>query len=212
MKERPILFSGAMARALLTGEKTQTRRALKAQPPVRTRKIGTYHHPDPRPHFWAMDNDALLDWSVPCPYGQPGDRLWVRETWQHANHPFDPYQDHVPVFYRADYLDDPHGPDGELSPEGRYREWRPSIHMPRAASRITLEITGVRVERLHNIKERDVHAEGCVIEDRHMHGYCAGEYLPPCLRAWRDLWASINGADSWNANPWVWVLDFRRIR
>ncbi|ABO57458.1 hypothetical protein LA345_00745 [Burkholderia vietnamiensis] len=213
MKERPILFSGPMVRAILEGRKTQTRRPVKSQPPAETRDVFTFHHPDPRTHFWAFDVGSLLDWAQPCPYGEVGDRLYVRETWQHSNHPFGPYDADCLVFYRADYLDDPQGPDGEKSPEGKYRDWRPSIHMPRAASRITLEITGVRAERLQSISESDARAEGVTIEEHHMRGYCAGAYRPPSIRAFHDLWDSLNAArgHGWDANPWVWVIEFRRI-
>lgn len=213
MRERPILFSAPMVRAILAGSKTQTRRIVKPQPPSSTVSVNLYHHPDPRPHFWAADGGALLDWAQPCPYGAPGERLWVRETWQHANHPFGPYQDGAPVFYRADYHDDPHGPDGELSPQGKYREWRPSIHMPRTACRLELEITDVRVERLNEISEADARAEGCPFT------WDGKQYEPPPpeVDSWQGygrasfslLWSQINGADSWTANPWVWVVEFR---
>jgi hypothetical protein len=131
-----------------------------------------------------------------CPYGQPEDRLWVRERW--AYHP-----DFPDLARRAIYRADPeceHDAD----------RWRPSIHMPRWASRISLEITGVRVERLQSISERDSRAEGVTIEPHHSRGYCAGEFLPPEMRAYRDLWETINGPGSWEANPWVWVIEFRR--
>ena len=224
MRERPILFSAPMVRAILAGNKTQTRRIVKPQPPSSTVSVNLYHHPDPRPHFWAADGGALLDWAQPCPYGAPGERLWVRETWQHANHPFGPYQEGAPVFYRADYHDDPHGPDGELSPQGKYREWRPSIHMPRTACRLVLEITGVRVERLHTISEDDAVAEG-IPEDSPPCEQCGdcgwlcigGEPqqcdAPGCgdgaVDGYRALWEQINGVGSWQANPWVWVVEFR---
>lgn len=194
MRERPILFSGPMARALLDGRKTQTRRVIKHQPPVQTTAVSGWHHPDPRPHFFAAADGEFLDWSAPCPYGQPGDCLWVRETWQHEAFPHGPYRPGAHVYYRADYLDDPHGPDGERSPEGKYRSWRPSIHMPRAASRILLEITTVRVERLGEISEGDARAEGV-----------------QSVAEFKELWSSINGPGSWDANPWVWCISFRRI-
>lgn len=198
-RERPILFSGPMVRAILSGQKTQTRRAVRLNDAGRAQLAGKQWHIDD-PHV-----------TLACPYGQPGDRLWVRETWQHANHPDGPYRPGVPVHYRADYFDDPHGPDGERSPGGKYRAWRPSIHMPRAASRITLEITGVRVERLQDTSETDALAEGVTIEEHHKHGYCSGEALPPAVRAFRELWESINGAGTWAANPWAWVMEFRRV-
>ena len=212
MKERPILFSGQMVRAILDGSKTQTRREYKAG----------------NGRIWPNRNDrpGMKQIIRNCPYGQPGDRLWVRETWQHANHPFGPYLPDTPVFYRADYLNDPHGPDGELSPEGKYRVWRPSIHMPRTASRITLEVTGVRVERLQDMEgqapypgESSAMAEGV---NRIDHG--RGDFYFSAFRnqphpknwndpvdAFRELWESINGPGSWDINPWVWVVEFKRI-
>jgi hypothetical protein len=213
MTERPILFSGPMVRAILEGRKTQTRRVVRHQPPAATREVFTFHHPDPRTHYCAFDGGSLLDWSHPCPHGEIGDRLYVRETWQHSNHPFGPYESDCLVFYRADYLDDPLGPDLERSADGIRREWRPSIHMPRAAARITLEITGVRVERLQSISESDARAEGVAIEEHHTRGYCAGAYRPPSIRAFHDLWDSLNAArgHGWDVNPWVWVVEFRRI-
>ncbi|UTV56389.1 hypothetical protein NLX30_08780 [Burkholderia arboris] len=140
----------------------------------------------------------------------------MRETWQHGNHPFGPYDADCLVFYRADYLDDPHGPDGEKSPEGKYRDWRPSIHMPRAASRITLEITGVRAERVQAISENDAIAEGingpmCATAvgrapSRH-------ELLPAAVHGYAHLWNSLNAArgHGWDVNPWVWVVEFKRL-
>jgi hypothetical protein len=201
MTERPILFSGPMVRAILDDRKIQTRRPVKLQPPAATREVITFHHPDPRTHFWAFDGGSLLDWAHPCPYGNVGDRLYVRETWQHSNHPFGPYEPDCTVFYRADYLDDPLGPDLERSADGIRRQWRPSIHMPRAASRITLEVTGVRVERLQSISDDDAFAEGSP-EDA------------TWPRDWyRDLWNDLNAerGHGWDANPWVWVVEFKRL-
>lgn len=181
MKARPILMNGAMVRATLDGSKTQTRRVMSER------------H---RYHFIEASGDLEL-----CPYGVPGDRLYVRETWQHSNHPLGPYDDDCLVFYRADYLDDPHGADGEKSPEGRYRTWRPSIHMPRSASRILLEVTAIRVERLQDISEADAWAEGCSQDATWPRDW----YL--------DLWDSLKPAAgfTWADNPWVWVVEFKRI-
>jgi len=192
-----------MVRALLDCSKTQTRRIVKPQPPAEAKDVFTFHHPDPRTHFYGFDGEALMDWAQPCPYGEAGDRLYVRETWQHSNHPCGPYEDDCIVFYRADYLDDPLGPDLERSADGIRRQWRPSIHMPRAASRIALEVTGVRVERLHDITDADALAEGVDRTNTSIPGYARDRFI--------RLWTSINGNESWDANPWVWVIEFRKI-
>lgn len=217
MKERPILMNGAMVRATLrdADPKTQTRRVVTPQPPDGTREVITFHHPDPRTHYWAFDGCSLMDWSQPCPYGEIGERLYVRETWQHSNHPLGPYDQDCDVFYRADYLDDPLGADLERSADGIRRQWRPSIHMPRTASRITLDITGLRVERLQEISEADAIAEGIYRFSGEGCGFKwqRGEQEYDTAReAFRELWDSLaaSGAD-WNANPWVWVVAFRRI-
>lgn len=205
-----------MARALLDGTKTQTRRIVKPWNPP----ISISNKPMP------ADVEYLPDFTCyrsTCPYGQPGDRLYVRETWQHSNFPSGPYDADCAVFYRADYMDDPHGPDGEKSPEGRYRFWRPSIHMPRAASRILLEVVSVRVERLQAISYDDAVAEGIErVENNFGNGpaYCDYRMSDPCdtaewfnspVDSYRSLWEQINGADSWDANPWVWVVEFKRV-
>ena len=148
VRERPILFSAPMVRAILDGSKTQTRRVVKGF------ALELLQPDDFRPDYVALPENAL------SPFGFAGDRLWVRETWQHSNYPLGPYDDDCLVFYRADYLDDPHGPDGEKSPEGKYRAWRPSIHMPRSAARTLLDVTGVRIERLNAISDEDCIAEG----------------------------------------------------
>ncbi|WP_321914789.1 hypothetical protein [Paraburkholderia sp. J11-2] len=200
MRERPILFSGVMVRAILDGRKTQTRRIVK-QSHISSTEIRR----DGEGELWMRD-------TYHCPHGQPGDRLWVRETWQHSNHPFGPYEPACDVFYRADYLDDPLGPDLEKSPDGIRRQWRPSIHMPRAASRITLEVSAVRGERLHHVNEIDARAEGCppswldAGDNKTVH---CGE--PTYRNGFARLWRDIHGGSSWQANPWVWVISFRRI-
>ncbi|WP_342705202.1 hypothetical protein OHZ10_29430 [Burkholderia arboris] len=209
MTERPILFSGPMVRALLEGRKTQTRRVMKHQPPddVAPITIARYHptivdrHGDQAPGpeiFGAFSDDG--DWGCKSPFGEPGDRLWVRETHSVRISPKDATDGRGRAWYHVDCPDAP-------------VRWKPSIHMPRWASRITLEITGVRAERLHGISEADARAEGVTIEDRHTVGYCAGEHLPPSIRAFRELWDGLNAArgHGWEANPWVWVIDFRRI-
>lgn len=210
-RERPILFSAPMVRALLAGTKTQTRRVVKPQPKLVTdlweptvggdRWIGTGPSP--------ATGGTRQTWGwAPCPYGRPGDRLWVRET--HLNwwkldpaNPAGPRLfSHVAAFAADGY---------ELEPGER---WIPSIHMLRAASRILLEITGVRVERLQDISEADAIAEG--IERREdacgdWKHYCDSGTSVDAVSSYRSLWESINGEASWRANPWVWVVEFRRI-
>ncbi len=184
MKERPILFSAPMVRALLDGSKTQTRRVVKPTPEwIGQSGVLSYRGRVGLPH-------AL------CPYGQPGDRLWVRETHMDLG---------ACYLYRADAE-----AEQERAIVAPRQLWRPAIHMPRAASRITLEITGVRVERLQDISEDDALAEGCsstaiVHEDGEDYtGHYASE-------EYQVLWESINGPGSWDANPWVWVVEFKRL-
>lgn len=197
MKERPILLNVEMVRAVLGGRKTQTRRIMKVQPdsPGYGLRFITesFNNRDTGKYFWSQSDGCGINKprSKPfsCPFGAVGDRLWVRETWARYN--ID--QDTHDIAYRATTPDD-------WPKEGR---WRPSIHMPRWASRITLEITGVRVERLKCISEEDARAEGaptecCVIGDKHFLGF-------------RTLWRSIYGEESWQANPWVWVIEFKRV-
>lgn len=185
MKERPILFSGPMVRALLAGTKTQTRRVVKPQP--------------------------AGEWAVPgktaCPYGQPDDRLWVRETWMDLQGTGVQLASKSRYAYGADTI------AGSWDDECRIAyglKWKPSIHMPRAACRITLEITGVRVERLQDISADDARAEGC--PDKPVPG-AEQASVDAFARQWYgDLWEQINGPGSWDANPWVWVVEFRVMK
>lgn len=204
MKERPILFSAPMVRALLAGEKTQTRRVVKPQPFVSLDAISGWAIPVPKKcQGWARD---FLDIKGPnidaaCPYGEVGDRLWVRETFMDlqgtgVEHRPDPLG---PLHRYAYQADTPPGSRGDEARKEYGLKWKPSIHMPRAASRITLEVTGVRVERLQDISEADAAAEGV-----HTDPAC------PAYDAYQALWEQINGKGSWDANPWVWVIDFRR--
>jgi hypothetical protein len=188
MKERPILFSAPMVRAILAGTKTQTRRICKGQ-----RELSCVH-------------DFQLD---RCPYGVPGDRLWVRETHGDCTPGADALTGTTweRPWYRADA--DAYGllgHDGEGPVYVEDVKWCPSIHMPRSLSRITLEITGVRVERLQEISAEDARAEGC--NTPHVPG--SGTVLSRQTE-FMLLWESINGPRSWDANPWVWVVEFRRI-
>ena len=209
MKERPILFSAPMVRAILAGKKSQTRRAFNDRTTKLMRAAASIGEVS-----WFMDEGYLQENDLPyiqqfSPYGQPGDRLWVRETYQHANSPHGPYETGCTCFYRADYWDDPHGMDGEKSPEGKYRTWIPSIHMPRAASRINLEVVHVRVERLQAIKHVDCIAEGTPGGHGSIPGY---PYAATPREHYRHIWESINGRGSWDANPWVWVVEFKQIQ
>lgn len=212
VKERPILFNAPMVRAILDGSKTQTRRALKLQPwDVATTESGK-HIFDFRSD--KADLEKIVDMPTMlqrCPYGQPGDRLWVRESFAHV------YCNNIEPMARSPedvaYMADNMTPD-----RGVYGPWKPSIHMPRWASRITLEVTGVRVERLQDISEADCWAEGIEqvmndfpdssqIDTAFRLGLCIDDAKP----LYAQLWESINGPGSWDANPWVWVVEFRSM-
>lgn len=233
IKERPILFSGAMVRALLDGTKTQTRRALK----VRCQEIGERDDGSRWP--WSEHPDTAADHWHPCPYGQPGDRLWVRETWGVVSNAWDDAGNLVDWFpdrpataiadmpfgqgyysghaiYAADgsyeWAGDDDGGGEPLS------AWHPSIHMPRAASRILLQIVSVRVERLQAISEADAWDEGieaCCGELDYVSmarfSRSMGRSIEDAGPSYAALWESINGAGSWDANPWVWVVEFKRV-
>ncbi len=227
MKERPILFSAPMVRALLAGTKTQTRRIVKPAIPSDADEAFFWQGPTCPEHradrgcqhvaqtgLWARKHGVYgwLRFQRPCPYGVPGDTLWVRETWAGT----------VPngIDYRADGHDYGHDDEGRS-----LMSWRPSIHMPRWASRLTLTLTDVRVERLQEIGEADAIAEGCDWaapqpygetwdddrEDPREVGYANPTPENGFARDnYRRLWESINGPGSWDANPWVWVLSFTR--
>lgn len=176
MMERPIIFSAPMVLAILDGTKTQTRRLVKPQP--RRVDCGVPFGDGPA---WAHAEPGSA--VIRCPYGKRGDRLWVRESFCDARQAAAGR-----VLYRA---------SGDTA-----CCWKPSIHMPRACSRIALDVTGVRVERLHQISRGDAMAEGCPFANMQN-----GE--SPVL--WYEyLWRAINGPDSWDANPWVWVVEFRK--
>lgn len=212
MKERPILFSAPMVRAILAGTKTQTRRAAKPQLSevqwIEERESGFFLCADGQPTcctgVWETHEYALQA-PIHCPYGQSGDRLWVRETWAGQKHR--PLSQGA-LFYRATDGEHCCGKQLPLSWVEREPRWRPSIHMPRWASRITLEVTGVRVERLQDISEADCIAEGAPGGHGAIPGY---GYAATPSEHYRDIWTSINGAESWDANPWVWVIEFQRI-
>jgi hypothetical protein len=191
MVERPILFSGPMVRAILEGKKTATRRIVKRQGDMEFDPADPHFGPYWLSYVTDADGEAAR---VRCPYGSPGDRLWVRE-----GHALDGSQ----VFYRAGHAEaQSSGPRVDI-------RWRPSIFMPRRASRITLEITGVRVERLQQISEADAMAEGCPLINPDP--FIPGHGGSSASGWYSQLWEDINGAGSWDANPWVWVVEFRAL-
>ncbi|XES82666.1 morphogenetic protein [Franconibacter pulveris] len=217
MKERGLIFNGEMVRAILDGRKTQTRRPVKF--PLIDKNMGC----ELAGNELAGELAAGNYWN--SPFGKPGDRLWVRETWADVNHEGCPA-----VAYRADGdVRDLHDDGEENDPNlekywfakwypdlisGTEGRWTPSIHMPRWASRITLEITGVRVERLASITEEDARAEGV----QQIRGGFWRHYQPEWTQhqlsargSFVTLWKSIYGEESWQANPWVWVIEFKSI-
>ena len=207
-KERPILFSGPMVRALLDGSKTQTRRAMKPQP--------THFNPAGVPRRVIPTGGP--SYVIRCPYGQPGDRLWVRETWQgpllqEFEADADPdwhYASHIHQYQNPAHCE--YAADGGPKPEYTNADdvmrqgWRPSIHMPRWASRILLEVTQVRVEQLQAISIGQICKEGLA---RSIY-----EFIPvtAAFDAFADVWDSINGPGAWEANPWVWAVEFKQVQ
>jgi hypothetical protein len=220
MKARPILFSGPMIRALLDGRKTQTRRIIKPQPEMSAEGKAVRMCGHLGPASYLLHDVAPRFW---CPYGKPGDLLWVRESGLELREPIN-FRLFVHDAVRGRFWVDCDGgrygasfnPDAVsrdfMTLSGQYKV-RPSIHMPRWASRLTLEITDVRVQRLQDISEEDAVAEG--ITDDQIQDYLAivesMEQIEPdparCL--FEQLWNDINGAGAWDANPFVWCLSFR---
>lgn len=237
MKERPILFSGEMVRSILGDRKKQTRRIVK--PLCGQPVFYAYHEGEPYPYYFRRKDGVWDSFKTfeelaakYCPYGVKGDRLWVRETWAPVQPlvsgelqydsarlvEIDGYP--IEVWYRA---------DGELGVLAYVVEdgprWKPSIHMPRSASRITLEITDVRLQRLQDISEEDAIAEGVepldigcrIYRDYLGHGgdYPGSDYLgfKNPIDSFRTLWDSIysDRSFSWDSNPWVWVIEFKKI-
>jgi hypothetical protein len=226
MKERGILFSAPMVRALLAGTKTQTRRIVK---------LAEFGRSDTPGYFWTFRDrqgrmhdirltDALV--ATRCPYGQPGDRLWVRETWGYTRQCDDINGPGDVIAYAAGgehVYEDAGGKrrlrrtvHGTVMRPNHFcwppKPWKPSIHMPRWASRITQEITGVRVERLQEISETDAKAEGCAPAWLDVNGERVNHSSAPTYRqGYARLWNDINGPGSWDANPWVWVVKFELV-
>ncbi|MBG7009587.1 hypothetical protein I5G20_30085 [Pseudomonas aeruginosa] len=189
MKERPILFNDQMVRAILEGRKTVTRRPVKATKAHADGFIMLDHGQGWRPYnaFGDFTSDSEgMEYPIACPYGQQGDRLWVRETFADIG---------CRLTFRADLEDGAHC---------SVTRWTPSLHMPRWASRILLEITAVRVERLHDITPNQCIAEGAWREKDKELG--RGQ---EAIAAFADLWRSTGG--DWDANPWIWVIEFKRV-
>jgi hypothetical protein len=205
MNEHPILFSREMVRAILVGHKTQTRRVVMPQIDwqvdiFQRRKNGT------------LDQFTFSEFIARCPYGLAGDRLWVRETFAYA--PADTY------VYRADFSEPIHEGLVERAGEVIPLVWRPSIHMPRKASRIALNITAVRIERVQEIIREGAKAEGVSnlwswdVErnDKHPEHFRRA-LLNPYIANYSVLWDEINAERGygWDANPWVWVIEFQKV-
>jgi hypothetical protein len=193
-----------MVRAILDGRKTQTRRVVKPQPIYDGKFAGNWKIVGKNGHEAATCSPLVGEL---CPHGRQDDRLWVRENFCPI-YPQDPtYNGGSPIEYdyAATYQ---HGNRlGDCI--GIKKRWKPSIHMPRAASRITLEITGVRVERLQDISGADALAEGITLHLNHRNKPRYNICGP--VQTYRDLWEEINGPGSWEANPWVWAVSFKRV-
>ncbi|VAM22601.1 Uncharacterised protein [Enterobacter hormaechei] len=204
-----MIFNGEMVRAILDGRKTQTRRIIK-NCDVGRDDISSFIRIGKFTGCYPEDVPELI--RECCPFGQPGDRIWVRETWAEAGASAPDLK-----LYRANYPE--HVTSGyENVPPAEEIRWTPSIHMPRWASRLTLEITGVRVERLNGISEAEAEAEGIdmdaladsqdcydCIADHNMTG------RPTAIGAFKYLWESIYGEENWQSNPWVWVIEFKVV-
>lgn len=201
MSERGMIFNAEMVNAILSGRKTQTRRPIKWK---QTRFTEIAERDDGSLWPWAEDCERGGDIWFACPYGEIGDHIWVRETFRvHSR-----ATDVATLVYRASvrnsWTEQTHRvPVAVCNKPVTPEKWTPSIHMPRWASRITLEITDVRVERLDSISDSDASKEGCCIADMES-GDCLSDVFT-------RLWTSIYGDDSWQANPWVWVIEFKRV-
>lgn len=210
MCEKPILFSTEMVRAILDGRKCQTRRVIKPQPPDKAGKIVMLGVDELSPGFITETTlvAAGSDWGLKAPW-QPGDVLWVRETWGILNldyHPINVGNPNYPVIYvyKADHITGNDGPERI--------KWRPSIHMPKSAARIWLEVTNVRVERVQEITAHECILEGISSEDVLYNTPVSGDFAQYTINQFKNLWNSINAKRGygWDSNPWVWVISFER--
>lgn len=244
MTERGMIFNAEMVRAILDGRKTQTRRIMKVQPESNQLGLllitDSTKHSDIGKYHWAESNatgNHVRSKLFSCPFGAVGDRIWVRETWAILGNEDGCCIDweeklckaderSAARIYRASCEQRPGNyglwsipDDADWKPHTKDYQyegaWRPSIHMPRWANRILLEITDVRVERLNAISEEDARAEGiidggCLNCGEPEPCECANPE-PDATDAFAYLWQSIYGQESWNANPWVWVIEFKRV-
>lgn len=213
MTERGMIFNAEMVRAILDGRKTQTRRPIKWKQ-TRFTEIGEREDGSKWP--WSEDAEHACDFWHPCPFGAVGDRIWVREAFRVHSRATDVATLVYKASERNSWTEQTHRvPVAVCNKPATPEKWTPSLHMPRWASRILLEITDVRVERLNAISEEDARAEGII------DGGCLNCGEPePCgcanpdpdaTDAFAYLWQSIYGQASWNANPWVWVIEFKRV-
>ncbi|HBU7548602.1 TPA: hypothetical protein MC769_004938 [Klebsiella aerogenes] len=213
MKERGMIFNGEMVRAILDGRKTQTRRPIKWKQ-TRFTEIGEREDGSKWP--WSEDAEHACDFWHPCPFGAVGDRIWVREAFRVHSRATDVATLVYKSSERNSWTEQTHRvPVAVCNKPATPEKWTPSLHMPRWASRILLEITDVRVERLNAISEEDARAEGII------DGGCLNCGEPePCgcdnpepdaTDAFAYLWQSIYGQENWNADPWVWVIEFKRV-
>lgn len=208
MKERPILFNTEMVRAILTGRKTQTRRVVKFKDHQPTTELNFL--PSVYPHFQFEAGNR--HWQAECPYGKKGDVLWVRESclWVMSDHAPDLLEgsrDRTQWVYKASEHED----FMKYAKEQYGYKWKPSIHMPKDAARIWLRITNVRVERLQDITRSEIRREGLICPKELCGDDTHPNYRQWYPQAWKELWQSINGENSWKANPWVWVVEFERV-
>lgn len=229
-KERPILFSGPMVQAILNGTKTQTRRTVKFTVPESRLDLIEIVDPSGNVSYRRPPGDPLIDEAkrfkyttrtvleglmLKSPY-QVGDHLWVRESWadlgrqKSENGVTGAYQSPQYV-YCADDLDFYGAFDDPEKIWAFDIKWKPSIHMPRAASRITLEVIAVRIEPLQSITPEDAIAEGIETKNGLYRHYLKDKYGPDPVHSYQTLWEKINGSDSWKESPFVWVVEFRRI-
>lgn len=217
--ERGLIFNGEMVRAILDGRKTQTRRIIK-DCTVGRDSISKFIQIEKK-FIGCYPEDVPELIRECCPYGVPGDRIWVRETFQGPLFDFEQmeaYQEDSSKFKKPEFC--VYKADGKPAPEffdaddNLHCGWRPSIHMPRWASRITLEITGVRVEQLKSISEEEARSEGVArLREGFWKHYQPGwtQHQLSARGSFATLWDSIYGSGEWDRNPWVWVVEFNRI-